>query len=263
MFKHTFQSARVALKGVVERNVHLQRFAFDVLYYCSFLLPHDSEYYGVTQLPLNPDDSIVDVGANMGLSALGFRKLMPKVKILSLEPNPIHMQALERIRRSDTNFDFRMVGVGDQATRVMLYVPYYKSHPLHTFASLDRAALELTCQSFYGPRFKHIRIEAVPVAIVTIDELNVCPAFIKIDAEGSELGIIKGALKTIQESRPYLLIENNPSSFPAVKRLLENMGYRAVFWDCTRETFTSRALNTRNIFLFPHERKSNSVVRAA
>jgi len=67
----------------------------------------------------------------------------------------------------------------------------------------------------------------------TIDSLNVCPSLIKIDVEGMELVVLKGARQTLRRSQPKIYIENNP--FPkeqslSTLRWLRSEGYE-LYWD--------------------------------
>jgi len=59
--------------------------------------------------------------------------------------------------------------------------------------------------------------------------------FIKIDVEGHELAVLKGALSTIERNHPALLIEieerHRPGGLAAVRDLLEPHGYRGSFLD--------------------------------
>ena len=59
--------------------------------------------------------------------------------------------------------------------------------------------------------------------------------FIKIDVEGHELAVLKGALNTIERCHPALLIEieerHRPGGLAAVRDLLEAHGYQGSFLD--------------------------------
>lgn len=67
------------------------------------------------------------------------------------------------------------------------------------------------------------------VAIRTLDSFGLFENvdFIKMDVEGYEPLIIKGATKTIESNWPVILCEINRGDFTA-KELLEGMGYRCV-----------------------------------
>ena len=54
----------------------------------SFFLPHEKDYYGMLKICKNKKNlAIIDVGANLGISTLGFRKLGFKNPIYLFEPN--------------------------------------------------------------------------------------------------------------------------------------------------------------------------------
>jgi FkbM family methyltransferase len=252
------------LKPWIEDNVYIQYCAFAILYHCPFLLPHDSDFHGVAHLPLDEDsDGILDVGANLGLSALSFRRLAPTLKVLSLEPNPIHEHPLQRIQRRDSRFRYLMVGAGRASAQTALHVPYYGKVALHTMAAVDRDTLEASCAAQYGRRARHIHFRTVPIRIVPIDDLDVNPSLIKIDAEGFEEAIVEGALQTIRRSRPFLLVENNSEPLAEITKCLGPLGYERYFWDGASHTFTTREATTRNVYLLPREKLQGVPCRAA
>ncbi len=73
-----------------------------------------------------------------------------------------------------------------------------------------------------------------PVTTITIDEVvkqffpDKGPDFIKIDVEGHELEVLKGALKTLKERKPLLLIEVMNHNNDSVRRLLGEVGYQLI-----------------------------------
>jgi FkbM family methyltransferase len=69
----------------------------------------------------------------------------------------------------------------------------------------------------------------LPVPIVTLDSFGLFDSvdFIKMDVEGYEPLIIKGAMETITRNWPVILCEINRGDFSA-KQLLEGMGYSCV-----------------------------------
>ena len=69
-----------------------------------------------------------------------------------------------------------------------------------------------------------LRVPVVPLDSFGLDE-NI--DFIKMDVEGYEPLVIKGATKTIEHNNPVILCEINRGDMLA-KKLLEGMGYRCV-----------------------------------
>lgn len=82
-------------------------------------------------------------------------------------------------------------------------------------------------------------IETIAVTTRRLDSYHFTNVgFIKIDVEGHEERVLHGALQTLRESRPILLIEmeerHNPGSLARVTALLGDLGYRGSFLDAGR-----------------------------
>ena len=60
----------------IEKIPLLQIFIYNNLRFFDFLLPHDKDYYALKILfSRNETRSFLDIGGNIGLSSIGFRKL--------------------------------------------------------------------------------------------------------------------------------------------------------------------------------------------
>jgi FkbM family methyltransferase len=72
------------------------------------------------------------------------------------------------------------------------------------------------------------------ITTITVDDVvkkffpDKGPDFIKIDVEGHELEVLKGALKTLNERKPLLLVEVWEHNNINVRRLLEKARYRVI-----------------------------------
>jgi FkbM family methyltransferase len=72
---------------------------------------------------------------------------------------------------------------------------------------------------------------AVPVMAITLDTFlahySIVPTLIKIDVEGAEVDVLKGALKTLAAHRPTLLLStHSPSLTRTCCAMLQSAGYR-------------------------------------
>ena len=73
---------------MVESNPRINLFFYITTYLFLNHFYHEKDYYGIKLLINNKKyDSIVDVGGNLGISAMGFRKLGFVNKIYLFEPN--------------------------------------------------------------------------------------------------------------------------------------------------------------------------------
>lgn len=60
----------------------------------------------------------------------------------------------------------------------------------------------------------------------TLDSYNLQPDLLKIDVEGFEISVLKGALKTITEFKPRIIIETHSSDLEKhTKEILKSLGY--------------------------------------
>jgi len=59
----------------------------------------------------------------------------------------------------------------------------------------------------------------------TLDSYALTPSMVKIDSEGSEYEVLKGAATTLKQSQPRLVIETHTDELAvSVKRLLKDYG---------------------------------------
>ena len=70
---------------------------------------------------------------------------------------------------------------------------------------------------------KVISTAEMQVPVRPLDSYSLAPTAIKIDAEGAELKVVKGAEQTLREFKPVLMIENN--DWGRVTEFLAGLGY--------------------------------------
>ena len=259
---HPFDWLKNKLKPIVEENVYLWSIGMALFQRVPALLPHDLDYHALRHfLRAGARGGLfLDVGANVGLSARSFRKLEPAAPILSLEPNPLCERPLARIKRTDPAFDYRMVAIGSEPGTKSLFVPFVGRIALHTMASTSREELERSARETLSARYRpRLQIRSYEVTVVRIDDLSVVPAIVKIDSEGSEDSIFEGAQRTVEEHRPYLMIENNARTIGTCRDRLAAHGYECRRYASSSDSFQPVGLPTdasspRNVFFIPMER---------
>ena len=69
-------------------------------------------------------------------------------------------------------------------------------------------------------------VQEVTAPVLPLDDLDLSPAFIKIDVEGSELRVLRGLAATLERSRPILMVERS-RDFESIRELLSANDYRA------------------------------------
>jgi FkbM family methyltransferase len=143
---------------------------------------------------------LFDVGANVGEFALALRARFPLAQIVAFEPNPATFRALEA---AVALAGARCVpaGLGSRAGEAQLSV--YRDDPRSGHASLHAGVFGI--YRGYGiAQAEHV-VE-VSCAIRTLDEFCASEGvgrvdFLKIDVEGHEIEVLRGAARMLREGR--------------------------------------------------------------
>jgi FkbM family methyltransferase len=251
--------ARLAVH-IAELHPYTWRLAWLCVRHFSFLLPHDKSYYALRHfIALRPNGLFLDVGANDGISALSFRYFDKEYRILSLEPNRLLETSLKKIKARDANFDYIMAAAGSQQSVTQFHVPVYKGVVLHTStsSSLEHTRLALA-MSFGKSVAAAATIKLIEGKIIRIDDLEIEPTIIKIDAEGFNYDVLQGAATTIARLRPFLIIEIESEEAEKIKQYFDGIQYRLISYDVMLDKFCAGAGTPysdlyRNFFAVPDE----------
>jgi len=155
-----------------------------------------------------PGRVVLDVGAHHGLmSVVSALTVGPTGQVVAFEPNPLiqdllrHHLAINRV----VAVKLEECGVGDCEGRL----PFYARSDAYAW------------NSSFTRKFADAegKIEPVQVPVTTIDayveRTKTIPNIIKIDTEGTEMKVLRGAQRTLQQHRPKVIQEINPSSTEA------------------------------------------------
>ena len=175
---------------------------------------------------LCPRDGVVaDIGGNIGTTALAFAALVPAGHVHVFEPSPGMLRCLRRnieLSRAH-NITVHDYGVGDVARRGRLQVAI-AGNPGSAFIS--DTADDDECQAASGDP---IEVRRLDEALRDIERLD----FVKIDVEGLELRVLRGAEALLRRHRPSVLFEVNEgalrrggTSGREVCEYLMSLGYR-------------------------------------
>jgi FkbM family methyltransferase len=213
--------------------------------------PHDPDFAAFGKL--GGDGLFLDVGASIGQSALSFRLFNRRAPILSLEPLPSHRNDLRLAGLVAGRHRFMVAGAAEESRRATLYVPTLGSYELQAESSLsrDHAAAALERLRAEGAEPSRLALRQVEVDLLRLDELGLEPAFVKIDVEGTELGVLKGLSETIERCRPVLMVERS-KQIGQVVELLGASGYEAFAYDRAKDDFHPYGdLPALNVFFLP------------
>lgn len=172
----------------------------------------------------------IDIGGNWGPSIEAIKRCCGPQRILSFEPNPNLSRHLGRVYAADSTVEIQPCALSDQSGTIDLYIPHYRGFAFDGLASIDeeeaRFLLENGGLAFFDPR--HLSLERNSVPLRTLDSFNLDPAIVKIDVQGHEEQVIRGAMETYERCRPVSIIE---APGPEVVKLLAGFGMKPVFFD--------------------------------
>lgn len=161
------------------------------------LRDHRVELIALTRA-VRPGDTAVDVGANKGSHLLWLSRAAGAGRVVAFEPQPALAEYLRRACRAARlrNVTVEATGVSDRAGELSLHIPGTGDSPGASFE--PAAARREACR-------------AVTVPVVTLDGYFAGSrdriAAMKIDVEGHEAAVLRGAARILAEHRPILVFE--------------------------------------------------------
>jgi FkbM family methyltransferase len=165
---------------------------------------------------LKPADTVVEVGANMGSHTVPLAQAVSGGgEVIAFEPQRLIFQTLCANLALNSISNVRVFPYAVGEAQGTLLVPELDPTLVNNFAALELGTHESGEQ----------------VAVVCLDDMEI-PAcrLLKIDVEGMELAVLKGAKDLIGRCKPVLYVENDrkPKSDELVS-LIASLGYR-LFW---------------------------------
>jgi FkbM family methyltransferase len=152
-----------------------------------------SNLIGVGDLPIR---TVFDVGANVGRKSRHFRRLFPDAKIYCFEPVPVSYQRLDRwARRQHGKVEVFNLALGNESGETTIHWNVKHSGGSSLIASR------------FGPKDELVRL---PVRIERLDTIAADlelqdDIFVKIDVEGFDMEVIRGASDLIRRAAAVMV----------------------------------------------------------
>ena len=177
---------------------------------------------------LKPDDIAVDVGANKGSYLWSLSRAVPQGKVIAFEPQPLLVQYLNKACEVSglRNVEIIGKGVSDQQTVLTLAVP--------------GGGITSPGASFEEAVKQREEFQSYEVETITLDQYfhhsSLHIGAIKIDVEGHELAVIRGAREILVTHRPVVVCESeqrhmSQGSVKDLFNLMNELGYEGQFVD--------------------------------
>lgn len=153
-----------------------------------------------------PQNTVLDVGANIGNHSLYLAKFTSATTIHAFEPMPRSFEHLSSNmkRNGCENVILHNVALSDSSGVAKMDFPDPTNQGMAKFSE-----------------------EGIEVQVIRLDDINLEKvSLIKIDVEGHELSVLRGGSETIRKNRPHLYIEiQNENLLSEVEDFLFELGY--------------------------------------
>jgi len=191
---------------------------------------YEPVFYGAFSGAVREGMTVFDLGAHIGILTLAAAKRVgPKGRVYAFEPSPETARILER-HVALNGWQDRVEVVRAVASDFDGTVPFYVNGTSMA-ASLGRENVEVL--SVDRPADSAVKLE---VASVTLDRFcasrGITPHVFKIDVEGAELRVLRGARNLLLTRRSAILCEVHPqqmqhcgSSLGELQEFLDGIGY--------------------------------------
>jgi FkbM family methyltransferase len=211
---------RVVLPEIVGTELHRQRYI-------------EPDLTRVMLRYLRPGMTFVDVGAHYGYHSLVASLLVqPGGTVTALEPGRASFRLLQRNLAAFGNVRADEVALSSEGGTTELQ----DFGPGHSALNTLRPAARVP-----PDERRRLRVTSYPVQCRTLDEhtarLGIVPDFVKLDAEGAELDILRGMTRVLRDCSPVLAVETgdytgmaSPDTGACID-FLERRGYLCLEYD--------------------------------
>lgn len=194
-----------------------------LIYWRGLRLRAFNDLYDFAEHYVRPGDNVWDIGGNIGLlSFAAAARATTTGRILCFEPDPWSVRLLKRSGKLNHGqaapVDILPVAVGDRLSLEWLHVPERSRAASHLESTGGGAGEKITG----GVRERHL------TTVLTLDwvaEKLPPPNVIKIDVDGAELRVLRGAAALLRRHRPIILTEVYERNADAVTAFLHELGY--------------------------------------
>ena len=200
---------------------------------------------------LKPGDVAIDVGANYGLYTYNLSKSVGVDGLVyAFEPIPYTFRTLKRITKIFRLNNVKLVnkGCSNSVGKINFSVPLQENGTI----SAGLAFIDIN-EKNRNSRLKkgsHTDFTTIKSEIIKIDDLNLKKvSFMKIDVEGAELLVLKGAVNTIKKFRPIIMIEIEDRWIESYNIKREDINYFFKQLNYQTNYYSKGALNKCDIYL--------------
>jgi FkbM family methyltransferase len=176
---------------------------------------------------VSEDQVFMDVGSHDGFYSFLVEDIVGSDNVYSFEPIPSTFARLKHYRRHPNVFQLALSdSIGQQTIRI----PMIAGKRVMT-----RATLEADVREVNETGYEKITIQTSTIDAFTQTKEIKNVGFIKIDVEGHELHVVKGAIETLEKFQPTLMIEieqrHHTQPLRDILNYVESLGFSGYYFD--------------------------------
>jgi len=174
------------------------------------------KYHYLIKKVIQPDFTVVDIGANLGYFSKNFARLTPKGKVVSIEPIPLFYEVLTILLRQYKHVAVHNVALGSEEGKAIMVLP--------TDDGMIRTGLPHVAQNdaelekYQNQEVAIIRGSKLLANLEKID-------YIKCDIEGYEWVVFQELEPLITKHKPFVQVEIGDENKENMLALFDRNGY--------------------------------------
>ena len=174
------------------------------------------KYHYLIKKVIQPDFTVVDIGANLGYFSKNFARLTPKGKVVSIEPIPLFYEVLTILLRQYKHVTVHNVALGAEEGKTIMVLP--------TDDGMIRTGLPHVAQNdaelekYQNQEVAIIRGSKLLANLEKID-------YIKCDIEGYEWVVFQELEPLITKHKPFVQVEIGDENKENMLALFDRNGY--------------------------------------
>lgn len=206
---------------------------------------------------LQPDGVVVEVGSNIGMHAVPLSKICSAGRVFCFEPQRTIFQMLcaNLALNNRTNVNARNMAVGAKAGRIMVQTTDYETPFNYGSFSLKSG---FSTEAAFGGQLSEEEIEVIALdkdrALAGLERLDL----LKIDVEGMEVDVLKGAKALIANHLPDVFTE--VQSADQIQNIRAQLGDEYIAYAYFTARYNERNFN-KAACLLPNGHDRNIVLR--
>lgn len=174
------------------------------------------KYHYLIKKVIQPDFTVVDIGANLGYFSKNFARLTPKGKLISIEPIPLFHEVLSILLAKYSHVTVHNVALGAEEGKAIMVLPTDNGMIRTGLPHVARNAAELE-------KYQNQEV-AIVLGSKLLGELDKID-YIKCDIEGYEWVVFQELEPLISLHKPFVQLEIGDENLANMLALFERNGY--------------------------------------